>query len=120
LATSGTTSFNLPVDEIVEKAYEMVGKELESGEDLKQARKSLNLLFIDLQNKGHPLAKLENFTFATSVSTATSYVLDPTVVDVMDVVVTRSSVSTPLKRSSLFDYHKIPNKTLPGLPTQYS
>lgn len=120
MATSGTNTFALDIEEICEKAFELAGGELTSGEDLRQARKSLNLVLIDLQNKGHPLAKLERFTFATSVSAQTSYTLDSSVVDVMDVVITRSSVSTTLNRFSLLDYHKIPDKTQRGKPSQYA
>ena len=47
MATSGTTSFNLTIDDVIEEAYERCGIRTNSGHDLKSARRSLNLLFSD-------------------------------------------------------------------------
>ena len=44
MATSGTATFNLDVQEIVEEAFERAGAEMRSGYDLRSARRSLNLL----------------------------------------------------------------------------
>mgnify|MGYP003354005884 FL=1 len=50
--TSGTSSFNLDLSELVEEAFERVGSELRTGYDLRTARRSLNLLFADWANRG--------------------------------------------------------------------
>ena len=42
--TSGTTSFNLDLNNLVEDAFERCGKELRTGYDLRTARRSLNFL----------------------------------------------------------------------------
>ncbi len=47
MATSNTTTFNLEIDEIIEDAYERCGVETRSGYDLKSARRSLNILFLN-------------------------------------------------------------------------
>jgi hypothetical protein len=119
MATSGTNTFNLTVDEVIDEALSLAGGDLSSGEDLKKARRALNLLLIDMQNRGHPLAELENRTF-TVASASASYTLSADVLDVLDVVITRSSVATPVERISLFEYHKIPTKTDKGRPSQYA
>ena len=40
--TSGSTSFNLDLTELVEEAFERAGRELRSGYDLRTASRSLN------------------------------------------------------------------------------
>ena len=52
MATSGTTSFDLSIDEIIEEAYERCGLELRTGYDLETARRSLNLLIAEWGNRG--------------------------------------------------------------------
>ena len=47
MATSGTTAFDLNVDELIEEAFERCGLELRTGYDLETARRSLNLMFAD-------------------------------------------------------------------------
>ena len=58
MATSGTTAFNLTIDDIVEEAYERCGIRTNSGYDLKTARRSLNLLLQDWNNRGINLWKV--------------------------------------------------------------
>ena len=50
--TSGATSFNLELVELVEEAFERAGRELRSGYDLRTARRSLNIMFADWANRG--------------------------------------------------------------------
>ena len=45
MATSGTTSFNITIDDTIEEAYERCGVRTNSGYNIKSARRSLNLLF---------------------------------------------------------------------------
>jgi hypothetical protein len=42
MATSGTTSFDLSIEEIIQEAYERCGMTTTSGHSLKSARTSLN------------------------------------------------------------------------------
>jgi len=46
MSTSGTTSFNLDLSDILEEAYELCGLEMRSGYDYKSAKRGLDLLFI--------------------------------------------------------------------------
>ena len=50
--TSGLTSFNLDLNDIIEEAYERAGLEVRSGYDFRTARRSLNLMTIEWANRG--------------------------------------------------------------------
>ena len=62
MATSGTTSFNITIDEVIEEAYERCGVRTNSGHDIKSARRSLNLLFSEWGNRGINLWKVKSQT----------------------------------------------------------
>jgi len=59
MATSGTTSFNLDIDDVIEESYERCGIRNTKGYDLKSSRRSLNLLFSEWGNRGVHLWKVE-------------------------------------------------------------
>ena len=59
MATSGTTTFDLDIDDIIQEAYERTGARTNSGYDLKSARRSLNILFSEWGNRGVHLWKVE-------------------------------------------------------------
>ena len=52
--TSGTTTFDktFAIDEIIEEAYERIGLQSVSGNQLRQARRSLNIMFQEWGNRG--------------------------------------------------------------------
>jgi hypothetical protein len=47
MATSGTTDFNLSIDEIVEEAFNRNGIRPNSGNDMRRARRNLNFYFLN-------------------------------------------------------------------------
>lgn len=121
MATSGTTTFNLDLTEIVEEAFERCGSELRSGYDLKTARRSLNLMFNSWANQGINLWTIDVGTIPLVTGTAT-YDLPAGTVDLLehnirtgtgaaqtDLTITRISVST---------YASIPNKNTQARPIQ--
>jgi hypothetical protein len=56
MTTSGTTDFNLSIDDVVEEAFERCGMRMTSGYQLTSARRSLNLVFLGLgQQRPKPL-----------------------------------------------------------------
>ena len=59
MATSGTTSFNLDIDDVIEESFERCGIRNTKGYDLKSSRRSLNLLFSEWGNRGIHLWKVE-------------------------------------------------------------
>ena len=57
--TTGQTSFNLDLNNLVEDAFERCGQELRTGYELRTARRSLNLLTIEWANRGINLWTVE-------------------------------------------------------------
>ena len=52
MTTSGSTNFELDVTDYIEEAFERCGLEPRTGDDLKTAKRSLNLLLADWANRG--------------------------------------------------------------------
>ena len=75
--TSHSYTFDktLPIDEIVEEAYERIGLQNVSGYQLKTAKRSLNLLFSEWSNRGLHYWEIANqgFTLVDGTSVYTSY-----------------------------------------------
>ena len=119
--TSGTTSFNLDLNDLVEEAFERCGAELRSGYDLKTARRSLNLLLMDWANRGINLWTIEQGSQVLTPGTAT-YNLPSDTVDLIEHVVRTGSgqnqVDINISRISISTYSTIPNKNAVGRPIQ--
>ena len=118
MTTSGSTNFELDVSDYIEEAFERCGLELRTGYDLKTAKRSLNLLFADWANRG-----LNQWTIAQRTQTVTAddadYDLGTDVIDVLSMVVRRSTTDFSMSRVSRDEYLSIPNKTTTGRPTQF-
>jgi kynureninase len=52
MAVSGTYNFNLDIDEVIQEAMEMIGGENTLGHEPASARRSINLMLKDWQNRG--------------------------------------------------------------------
>jgi len=59
MSTTGTSTFNLDMNDLIEEAFERCGMELRSGYDFRTARRSLNLLTIEWANRGINLLTIE-------------------------------------------------------------
>ena len=105
MATSGTTTFNLDLTELVEEAFERVGSELRSGYDLKTARRSLNLLFADWSNRGINLWTVEQGSQVLTPGTAT-YNLPNDTVDLLEHVI-RTNAGVHSGRPDHHTYQRI-------------
>jgi hypothetical protein len=123
---SGTTTFDLPIDELVEEALEGLGGEHTTEIDMKHARRSLNLLLIDLQNRGMaPLSSLEVIEVPLVSGSSEGYSLGQGTFSVLDfsvrVSVTGGTDATdlPIERISYTEWLDIPTKTTPGRPTHF-
>ena len=125
MATSGTTSFNLSIDEIVEEAYERIGIRINSGYDIKSARRSLNILFSEWGNRGVHLWKVELDQVAL-VQGQANYTVNTDVSDVLEAYISCTS-GTPgtttndlsLSKIDRSTYAALPNKGTQGQPSQY-
>ena len=83
--TTGTTSFNLDLNNLVEDAFERCGKELRTGYDLRTARRSLNLLTIEWANRGINLWTVEPGQIALEQGRI-MYPLPVDTIDLLDMV----------------------------------
>tara|TARA_R100000231_G_C5320861_1_gene163384 strand:+ start:228 stop:899 length:672 start_codon:yes stop_codon:yes gene_type:complete len=119
MASSGTTSFNITIDEVINEAYERCGVRVNSGHDIKSARRSLNLLFSEWGNRGINLWKVKSKT-ETLVNGSVTYTTPSDCNDVLEAVVTLSGGNQQtLTKISRSEYIAIPNKTQTGTPSQY-
>lgn len=123
MTTSGTASFNLDLNDIVEEAFERAGSELRTGYDLRTARRSLNLLFADWANRGVNMWTFEQNAI-TLVQGQPTYALPDDTVDLLDHVI-RTNANQPsnqadltITRISVSTYATIPNKLIQGRPIQ--
>lgn len=119
MATSGTYSFSMDIDEVIQEAMEMIGGDPILGEEPKSARRSINLLLQDWQNRGIQLWTV-NTTTVTVTTSVTSYTLGDENIDVLEAVVNRDGTDLQLERMSMEEYLKVPRKGQTGRPTQYA
>ena len=119
MAVSGTYNFNLDIDEVIQEATEMIGGESTLGHEPASARRSINLMLKDWQNRGVMLWTTSTSSFTVAASTA-SYSLDSSTIDALEVVYSKDSTDTQLERITSEEYLLIPNKTQTGRPSQYS
>ena len=126
MTLSGTTTFNLSIDEIIDEAYQRCGLSTNAGYDLKSARRSLNLLFAEWGNRGIHLWKVDLHE-ATLVSGQAEYSVSSNVSDVLEAFISSTAASadnantqdvslTKIDRSA---YAAMPNKGASGQPSQY-
>jgi len=125
LTTSGTDVFQLSVDDIIEQSLQSLGDEFTSGIEASKARRVLNLLLIELQNKNIPLSKIATVNLNTVASTTTptpTYTLDPSILDVLNVTVSISPTSVQpqtdikIEKIGLKQFQEIPNKSQTNRP----
>lgn len=123
MATSGTTTFNPDLSEIVEEAFERCGGELRTGYDLRTARRSMNLMFTDWANRGINMWTMEQGQQILTPGTAT-YNLPADTVDLLDHVIRTGAGSSStqadltITRISEPTYSSIPNKLQQARPIQ--
>jgi len=126
VATSGTSVFNPDISDIVEEAYERAGLEMRTGYDLRTARRSLNFLMLEWQNRGINLWTIEEYPTPIELVKGTlDYNIDIDTIALLDVVLRRNDgvINTQtdihLSRISQPAYSFIPNKLTQGQPLQY-
>jgi hypothetical protein len=124
MATSGTTSFDLDIDDIIEEAYERCGVRTNSGYNIKSARRSLNILFSEWGNRGVHLWKVVLKEQALTAGTAT-YATPSDCSDVLEAYVSTAQTITETTNDISLDkidrsaYAALPNKGQQGQPSQY-
>ena len=131
MATSGTTAFDLPIDEIIEEAFERTGmRGNRTGYQLKSARRSLNIMFSEWGNRGVHLWKIKQATIPLVEGQAEyNYANDNTnfpqdISDVLEAFVRNNStatapIDTTLTKIDRSAYAALANKLSKGTPSQY-
>ena len=119
--TSGTTVFdkNFAIDEIIEEAYERIGMQGVSGNQLRMARRSLNILFQEWGNRGLHYWQVANnsitlvadqavYTMFRSTGDGTS---DATAIygvdDILEASFRNSNIDTPLTKINRSQYQAL-------------
>mgnify|MGYP003625004683 FL=1 len=123
MTTSGTTAFNMDFTEIAEEAWERAGREMRSGYDLRTARRSMNLLTIEWQNRGINMWTIDSGTVNLVAGTA-QYDLPADTIDLLEQSIRTGAGNTSTQsdltcsRVSVSTYSSIPNKLTQGRPIQ--
>ena len=122
MATTGSTAFNLDVNDLIEEAFERCGKELRTGYDFKTARRSLNLLTIEWANRGINLWTVEQGVIPMVTGQA-MYPYPADTIDLMDMVIrqnngTSNQIDINISRIAEPTYMSVPNKLTQGRPIQ--
>jgi hypothetical protein len=123
MTTTGSTLFNLDFTEIAEEAWERAGREMRSGYDLRTARRSMNLMTIEWQNKGINMWTMEQ-GFIDLTPGLSTYALPLDTIDLMEHVIRtgQNTASTQadltITRISVSTYATIPNKLQQARPIQ--
>ena len=124
MATSGTTTFNLDISEIMEESYDLCGLELRSGYSYRSAKRALNLVFLEWQNKGLNLWTIEQGSTTLTAGTS-SYTVDSSALDIVDVFIRTDAADTNkqfdqrLNRISRTEYAHQAKKLTQSKPTQF-
>ena len=109
--------------EIAEEAWERAGREMRSGYDLRTARRSMNLLTIEWQNRGINLWTIEEKTLSLT-SGVYQYTLPADTIDLLEQAIrtnpgnTSTQSDLTINRIGVSDYASIPNKLTRGRPIQ--
>jgi len=123
MTTTGTSVFNLDVNDLIEEAFERCGQELRTGYNFRTARRSLNLLTIEWANRGINLWTIEEGQIPLYPNQVI-YALPNDTIDLLDQVTrTNAGVGTTqvdinINRISESTYSTIPNKYAQGRPIQ--
>lgn len=123
MTTTGSTLFNMDFTEIAEESWERAGREMRSGYDLRTARRSMNLMTIEWQNRGINMWTMEQGFINLTPGLAT-YALPTDTIDLLEHVIRTGSntastqADLTITRISVSTYATIPNKLQQARPIQ--
>jgi hypothetical protein len=127
MAIGTTAVFNPDISELFEEAFELCGKEIRSGNDIRTARRTLNYLTLEWANEGLNLWTVEEVSIADTVIVAGTHTYDlpQDTISILDAVIRTDDGDAALQsditidRISWTDYSSIPAKLQSGRPVQY-
>tara|TARA_R110000803_G_scaffold36204_2_gene77845 strand:- start:255 stop:917 length:663 start_codon:yes stop_codon:yes gene_type:complete len=120
MATSGTNTWKPNIEEITVEAYErcQFNPQNLTQRDAVSARFSMNLMFSEWSVRGVNYWTVDQ-QIQTLTQGTTEYDLPAGTLDVVSMVLRRSSTDTVMDRISLKDYNELPVKTTQARPTQF-
>ena len=119
-----TYAFDLDLGDAVEEAFERAGSELKSGYDYRTARRSMNLMFLEWQNRGLNLWTIKSGSQSLTAGTS-RYPLDAKILDIVEAFIRTNSGNTSrqvdqnLTRISVKQYSHLTNKLTQSKPLQF-
>jgi hypothetical protein len=123
MSTSGVTTFNLDMGDLIEEAFERCGTQVRTGYEFRTARRSVNMLTIEWANRGINLWTIEQGQIPVNINAGQiSYPIPVDTIDFYDQVTRQGTgqnqVDINLTRISADDYLTIPTKNATGRPIQ--
>jgi hypothetical protein len=118
MATSGVASFDPTFDDILQDAAAMVGGGPLLADELISARRGLDYLLTDLQNRNVLLHKIETTVVPVSASVS-ALTFGSSISDVLVATIRTSSTEMVLDRDGYERWAEIPTKSVTGRPTRY-
>ena len=118
MATSGTATYNLTVNDVIQEAYDRIGGDPILGYDVRSARRSLNIMFSDWANRGYNQWTVELKDLSLTQGT-NEYTLDYDTVDIINANILDGDTEYSMTRLGINDYAAISNKTSQSRPTQF-
>jgi hypothetical protein len=120
--TTGTTAFNLDMNDLIEEAFERCGQELRTGYNFRTARRSLNLLTIEWANRGINFWTVEQGQIPLVTGQAI-YPMPADTINLLDTVIRQSNgtsnqIDINISGISESTYMSLPNKLAQGRPIQ--
>jgi hypothetical protein len=120
--TTGTTAFNLDINDLIEEAFERCGQELRTGYNFRTARRSLNLLTIEWANRGLNFWTVEQGQIPLVTGQAI-YPMPADTINLLDTVIRQSNgtsnqIDINISGISESTYMSLPNKLAQGRPIQ--
>jgi len=120
--TTGTTAFNLDMNDLIEEAFERCGQELRTGYNFRTARRSLNLLTIEWANRGINFWTVEQGQIPMVTGQAI-YPMPVDTINLLDTVIrqnnsTTNQIDINISGISESTYMSLPNKLAQGRPIQ--
>jgi hypothetical protein len=120
--TTGTSVFDLDMNDLIEEAFERCGQELRTGYNFRTARRSLNLLTIEWANRGLNFWTVEQGQIPMVTGQA-MYPMPVDTINLLDTVIRQSNgtsnqIDINISSISESTYMSLPNKLAQGRPIQ--
>jgi hypothetical protein len=121
-STTGTTVFDLNMNDLIEEAFERCGQELRTGYNFRTARRSLNILTIEWANRGLNFWTVEQGQILMTTGQS-MYPMPVDTINLLDTVIRQSNgtsnqIDINISGISESTYMSLPNKLAQGRPIQ--